>query len=223
MDPCDLRYTKHNELDSDFCDSVIDKFDSDETKSSSTILVKDIVDGQIQAKNTVDTYTRNSTSLHISGLDNWEEENEVFRQSISKNLIEYNNMCGDTGKGIGLTPLDSYMDIGYEIIRYGKDGFYQWHNDYDVNFYYGINSLWFTWHLNTLKSSAGGQIEFLDGTKIVPQQGKLTISPVHWTYSSRVKKVLTNRSSYIVSAFLYARPALPPDDSQTGTSPKQND
>ena len=216
MDFCDFIYTKNNELDSDFCDQVIDKYEEDNDKFKSTIIEKEIIDNKINGSRVYQPSIRNSTSLYISDKDNWDEENDVFRKSVGKNLYLYNKMLADTSKGIGMTSMDTYEDMGYEIIKYEKDGFYQWHNDYDVNYYHGINSLCFIWHLNTLKSGSGGEIEFLDGTKISSQKGKLIVFPVHWNISSRHKKLLSSRSKYIVMTFLYAKPPLPPN-LQTGT------
>ena len=216
MDLKDLIYIQHNELDDDFCDEVIDKYEEDNDKFKSTIIEKVQDDDGIKGNRVYQPYIRNSTSLYISDKDNWDEENDVFRKSVGKNLYLYNKMLSDTSKGIGMNPLDSYADVGYEIIKYEQDGFYQWHNDYDVNYYHGINALCFIWHLNTLKSGAGGEIEFVDSTKISSQKGKLIIFPVHWTISSRHKKILSNRSKYMVMTFLYAKPPLPPN-LQTGT------
>ena len=216
MDFCDFIYTQNNELDNDFCDEVIDKYEDDENKYKSIIIEKEIKDDKISGTKVYQPYIRNSTSLSISNNDDWKQYDDVFRRSVGKNLGKYATMLADTAKGIGLNPYDAYEDTGYEIIKYEKDGFYQWHNDYDVNMYHGVNALCFIWHLNTLKSGAGGEIEFVDSTKISSQKGKLIIFPVHWTISSRHKKILSNRSKYMVMTFLYANPPLPPN-LETGT------
>ena len=217
MDLKDFIYIQHNELDDDFCNEVIDKYEDDENKYKSVIIEKEIKDNKISGNKVYQPYIRDSISLSISGKDDWKQYDDVFKRSIVKNLGEYATMLADTRKGIGLNPHDAYEDIGYEIIKYEKGGFYQWHNDYDINLYHGVNVLCFIWHLNTLKPGSGGQIEFIDGTQVSSQKGKLIIFPVHWTISSRHKKILSNRSKYMVMTFLYANPPLPPPNLQTGT------
>jgi hypothetical protein len=217
MDFCDFIYTQNNELDDDFCDEVINKYEDDENRYKSIIIEKNKKDNKVSGTRVYEPYIRESTSLYISDKDDWKPYDDMFRKSISKNLGKYATMLAKTSKGIGLNPIDSYEDIGYEIIKYEKDGFYQWHNDYDVNLHHGVNALCFIWHLNTLKHGSGGEIEFLDGTKVSSKKGKLNIFPVHWTISSRHKKILSNRSKYMVMTFLYANPPLPPSNLQTGT------
>tara|TARA_B100000902_G_scaffold358312_1_gene373322 strand:+ start:94 stop:777 length:684 start_codon:yes stop_codon:yes gene_type:complete len=217
MDFSDFIYTQNNELDDDFCDELIDKYEEDEDKFKSIIIEKELKDNKVLGVRVHEPRIRNSTSLYIPGNDSWKPYDDVFKKSIRKNLGNYASMLADTSKGIGLNPHYLYEDVGYEIIKYEKGGFYQWHNDYDVNHYHGINSLCFIWHLNTLKSGSGGEIEFLDSTKISSQKGKLIIFPVNWNISSRHKKVLSSRSKYIVLTFLYAKPPLPPPNLETGT------
>ena len=79
----DLTYVVKNQLDKDFCEHCIEKFKKDDAK------VVGITDGGLQSD------IKKSTDLYLSKLDNWKEEDNVFFESLSKNLEIYRDWVPD--------------------------------------------------------------------------------------------------------------------------------
>ena len=58
----------------------------------------------------------------------------------------------------------------------------------------------YLFYLNTIEE--GGETEFIDGTKIKPETGKLLIFPATWTYEHR-GNVPISSNKYICTGWLY--------------------
>ena len=74
MNTDDLIYVVQNQLEKDFCKHVIEKFKTDEDKYQGLI------------GRGLDLNVKQSMDLTISDNDDWKEEDEVFFQSLNKNL-----------------------------------------------------------------------------------------------------------------------------------------
>jgi hypothetical protein len=101
------------------------------------------------------------------------------------------------------------------IMKYLKnDGHYNFHNDFLLhNIYDDILSrksdtndksescriLTYLFYLNTIDE--GGETEFIDGTKIKPEKGKLLIFPATWPYMHKGNIPLSS-NKYIVTGWL---------------------
>jgi hypothetical protein len=164
----DFIYVKHGELSKDFCNNCIEKFKLDDRKHDGMIMTG--VNHDIKV----------STDLNIILYDDWEDEQEVFSQSLLKSLDDYLDLYG------GLFPslLQPMKNSGYQIQETKPGGFYDWHDDFSVHPNGGyFRILTYIWYLNDVED--GGYTEFIDGTIIKPEMGKLILFPSTWTYLHR--------------------------------------
>lgn len=158
-----------NALSTEFCQKCIQKFQEDDNK--------DI--GKTGGGLNLDV--KRSTDLLISSFDEWAEEDTVFYQSLSKHLTEYVDKWGDWSLANAGT---QFKDTGYQIQETKPKDFYSWHNDFSWrNMDMSPRYLTFIWYLNDVTED--GYTEFIDGTKIQPEEGKLIIFPATWTYMHR--------------------------------------
>ena len=95
------------------------------------------------------------------------------------------------------------------MMKYLKnDGLYEWHNDFhllgtsigDADDKSGTcRILTYLFYLNTIDE--GGETEFIDGTKIKPEKGKLLIFPATWPYVHKGNMPVSS-NKYIVTGWL---------------------
>ena len=115
MNTDDLIYVVQNQLDKDFCEHVIEKFKNDDEKYQGLI------------GRGLDLNVKQSMDLMISESENWKEEDEVFYQSLTKNIQAYKDWVP--------YPYEHYVcdreieDSGYQIQETQPGGFYKWHHD----------------------------------------------------------------------------------------------
>ena len=160
----DLTYVVKNQLDKDFCEHCIEKFKKDDAK------VVGITDGGLQSD------VKKSTDLYLSKLDNWKEEDNVFFESLSKNLEIYRDWVPDPLQYYVLK--DEHEDTGYQIQETKPGEFYTWHHDQ-----LDTRHLTFIWYLNDVYHD--GYTEFISGLKIQPEMGKMLIFPGLWPWVHR--------------------------------------
>lgn len=165
-----LIWVAKNSLSKEFCLQCIEKFESDENRYQG--ITGDGVRLDI----------KRSTDLCISSDDNWKDEDAVFFKSLNKETKKYLNEIPDA---FGLNAVsDGFKDSGYQIQKTEPGGFYTWHNDFScTNLDDGPRYITFLWYLNDIHED--GYTEFIDGTKIQPETGKLILFPATWTYSHR--------------------------------------
>jgi hypothetical protein len=164
-------WTKKNALSSSFCRGVIQKFDRDLRKVSGTTL------GGINEN------VKKSSDIAISRVGGWENEDKIFYKSLTNSIVEYKEYLSDNL----YTDLHemNLTDTGYQIQRtIGGVGFYNWHHDFSRDELYGNRRITFIWYLNTVEGP-GGETEFIDGTKIKPEEGKLLFFPATWDFVHR--------------------------------------
>jgi len=193
MDLKKLIYVQDQVLDQDFCNHVIEKFEHDTNR------YQGVVSDCNGLNQRVDLTYKNSQDLSITILEDWKKEDDVFCQSFRTHFQNYfteMSTIGDTSFTI-----DRYHDLGFIIRKYENDqGYYNWHNDFQLSPTQGIRLLTFIWYLNDVNN--GGETEFCDGTLIKPCAGRLLIFPTSWYFVHRGKKPLTG-SKYIATAWLY--------------------
>jgi Rps23 Pro-64 3,4-dihydroxylase Tpa1-like proline 4-hydroxylase len=194
-----LIWTKNKTLSSDFCNSVIDKFENDQRKGQ----------GQVGYGRQVFTQIKKSIDLNISFYKDWKNEDIIFFNSLSEgfaNYMEHCNQCNQYfpnaffGSNLTNTMSESTQDSGYQIQKTEPGGYYKWHNDalLENNF---LRVITYIWYLNDVTD--GGYTEFSNGMKIQPEQGKMLIFPSTWTYlhqgfppKSETKYICTGWISY---------------------------
>jgi hypothetical protein len=173
--PLDVQFIQefHNALTPEFCEGIIERFESDERT----------FEGYLGNPPRVDKTIKKSRDLFISGLTDYQEEDAVFHGSLEEHLPTYLESV--------LIPINFSAfgggDTGYQIQKTDPGGFYIWHTDQSetVDSFGRLRLLTFIWYLNTIAVEDDGYTEFWDGTRIQPEQGKLLIFPATWTYAHR--------------------------------------
>ena len=193
----ELIWVKEESLSEDFCNQVINKFETDPYRKA----------GQVDQNNPrVDENLKITIDTTITHRIAWREEDEVLYKALGKALYEYEIHLQKTSKGKwNLHPSDGYQvkDTGYMVQKYKLNGFYNWHHDWCMN--EGWSRIYtYIWYINTIKEEDGGWTEFIDGTKIQPKVGSILLFPATWTYVHR--GYTTKVPKYIVTGWIYARP-----------------
>ena len=192
-----------NQLTPEFCNRVIRKFEDSGLSSPGKLS-----DGR--GNSVVNTDVKQSLDLHLSKYPKqWEYEDVVFFQSLNNCLKEYNEYLDAIDICPGVVSYTGNIDkvvkdSGYQIQKTVAGGFYDWHSDFLID-QLGVRYLTYIWYLNT--NFEGGNTEFICGTEIVPEVGKLLIFPSSWTNYHRGKPVIEGEK-YIVVGCLHVRDIL---------------
>ena len=168
----DLIFVKRNTLTKEFCSTLIDKFNSSDCKYT----------GRIGGG--IDTTVKRSTDLNVSSCENRESflyEDDILSKCLNDATKEYIGY-------LNAILLDNFFvreleDTGYQVQRTEPNGFYKWHSDDMVEAVSKTDDkitlrkriFTFIWYLNDVKNN--GYTEFIDGTKIQPEAGKLVLFP----------------------------------------------
>ena len=193
----ELIWVKEKSLSQDFCNQVINKFETDPYRKA----------GEVDQNNPrIDKNLKITIDTTITHNIAWREEDEVLYKALGKALYEYEIHLQKTSSGKwNLHPSDGYQvkDTGYMVQKYEPNGFYNWHHDWCMN--EGWSRIYtYIWYINTIKEEDGGWTEFIDGTRIQPKVGSILLFPATWTYVHR--GYTTKVPKYIVTGWIYARP-----------------
>jgi len=193
-----------NNLPNDFCKMVIDEFENEDDSNKQL--------GSVGVESKKDTRVKTSLDFGIPrGQDlQWQMIDNFLMKKLTEGLKLYSEHIKNTFPN--LPPklweiLFEHMhdDMGYQIQRTDPNGFFSWHSDFYTEKETGTRLLTFIWYLNTLQPEQEGCTEFIDGTVIKPEAGKLLIFPATWTNIHR-GCVLKSGQKYIVTGWLYIRP-----------------
>ena len=193
----ELIWVKEKSLSQDFCNQVINKFETDPYRKA----------GEVDQNNPrIDKNLKITIDTTITHNIAWREEDEVLYKALGNALYEYEIHLQKTSSGKwNLHPSDGYQvkDTGYMVQKYEPNGFYNWHHDWCMN--EGWSRIYtYIWYINTIKEEDGGWTEFIDGTRIQPKVGNILLFPATWTYVHR--GYTTKVPKYIVTGWIYARP-----------------
>ena len=193
----ELIWVKEQSLSKDFCNQVINKFETDPYRKA----------GEVDQNNPrIDKNLKITIDTTITHNIAWREEDEVLYKALGNALYEYEIHLQKTSSGKwNLHPSDGYQvkDTGYMVQKYEPNGFYNWHHDWCMN--EGWSRIYtYIWYINTIKEEDGGWTEFIDGTRIQPKVGSILLFPATWTYVHR--GYTTKVPKYIVTGWIYARP-----------------
>ena len=193
----ELIWVKEQSLSQDFCNQVINKFETDPYRKA----------GEVDQNNPrIDKDLKVTIDTTITHRIAWREEDEVLYKALGNALYEYEIHLQKTSSGKwNLHPSDGYQvkDTGYMVQKYEPNGFYNWHHDWCMN--EGWSRIYtYIWYINTIKEEDGGWTEFIDGTRIQPKVGSILLFPATWTYVHR--GYTTKVPKYIVTGWIYARP-----------------
>ena len=179
----DFIYVERDALPKSFCNNVIEKFEQDDRKRL----------GQVGGG--VCLEIKRSSDLSISELDDWKSYDQAFFKSLNGGLKKYIRFLPEEYmKHRALSELGN--DTGYQIQRTQPGDHYIWHHDQTTT-----RLVTFIWYLNDIKD--GGYTEFIDGTRIQPEAGKLIIFPATWDFLHRGVSPKTE-TKYLCTGWVHA-------------------
>ena len=180
----DFIYIQKDALPKSFCDNVIQKFELDDRKRQ----------GQVGSGVRLDI--KRSCDLSITGKEDWESYDQAFFKSLNDALKEYLRFIPE--EYIQFKALGRFEDdTGYQIQKTQPGDYYIWHHDQTKT-----RLVTFIWYLNDVKD--GGYTEFIDGTRIQPEVGKLIIFPATWDFLHRGVSPKTE-TKYICTGWVHAQ------------------
>lgn len=195
MEMRDLIQVHSNNLTPEFCEHVIQKFESDERKRPGRV-----IGDSSNSESCVQEEYKISTDLYITNLNDWKHEDRVFYDSLRQPLQDYIKYCDSINSEMVVGLEDKLTDTGYQIQRTCPGEYYSWHHDWHFDIRNGYRLFTYIWYLNDIHHE--GETEFIDGTKIKPEQGKLLFFPATWTYVHRGVSPLTE-TKYISTGWVY--------------------
>jgi Rps23 Pro-64 3,4-dihydroxylase Tpa1-like proline 4-hydroxylase len=178
MEMKDLIRVYPNNLTPEFCQHIIQKFESDDKKGPGKV----IGDGS-DSESCIQSEYKMSTDLYITKWSDWKNEDDTFYDSLRQPLINYIKYCDSINPEIVMGLENKLCDSGYQIQRTRPGEHYTWHQDWHYDMKHGYRVFTYIWYLNDVHHE--GETEFIDGTKIKPEQGKLLFFPATWTYVHR--------------------------------------
>ena len=179
----DFIYIQKDALPRSFCNNVIQKFELDDRKRQ----------GQVGSGVRLDI--KRSCDLSITGKEDWKSYDEAFFKSLNNALKEYLKFIPQ--EFIQFKALSRFEDdTGYQIQKTQPGDYYIWHHDQTT-----LRLVTFIWYLNDVKDD--GYTEFIDGTRIQPEAGKLIIFPATWDFLHRGVSPKTE-TKYICTGWVHA-------------------
>ena len=182
-----------NILPSNFCKSIIDKFEVDSDKYQGRLGMGHI---NLNIKKTLD--------LPISDRKDWDCITDPLVKYLANGLQEYFiYLENQVFKGKGLKIIekifgDNIKASGFQIQKYEKDDHFYWHTD-DSSVEKRL--LAYIIYLNTVPKENGGSTDFLNGKSIQPEEGSILIFPSTWSYIHR-GRALKSGKKYIITGFI---------------------
>ncbi len=184
-----------NSLGSTMCNNIISIFEnSNKKKAGMTISGTDL-----DTKKTTDLH-----SMYIQDNNEWVMIENIVRKELNIKIERYFYEINEPT--FICDPPPFIVDKGFQIQKYNSnDGFYRFHDDFTVE-NDKFRFLTYLWYLNDV--TEGGETEFYDGTKIIPETGKLLLFPSTWTHVHRGNMPVSN-DKYIMTGWLYSsRPII---------------
>ena len=179
----DFIYIQKDALPRSFCNNVIQKFELDDRKR------------QGQVGSGVRLEIKRSCDLSITGKEDWVSYDEAFFKSLNNALKEYLRFIPE--EYIQFKALNRLEDdTGYQIQKTQPGDYYIWHHDQTKT-----RLVTFIWYLNDVKDD--GYTEFIDGTRIQPEAGKLIIFPATWDFLHRGVSPKTE-TKYLCTGWVHA-------------------
>lgn len=190
-------YEELNTLPNVLCDYIIKEYENDDTKEP----------GCIGYERIVKTSLKKSMDLPLKHGTRWDAIHLTLREIVLKSLQKYLKHLNDNvlqsigGMGNILDPMLGNQTImtNMQVQKYEVGDYFKWHIDVGKNTHQRI--LAFIIYLNTMEDGCGGETEFIDGTIIRPEIGKLIIFPTTWTNIHRCVEI-KSCSKYILTGFV---------------------
>ena len=186
-----------NSLSPEFCQHVIDLFESEPNKKPGIYGTERKID--ISKKKTMDYML-----LYTDKNENWLKVEEQLFTEIQSKLLQYIKHLEVTTSynNFSNRHIDMLTDQGFLISRYiEKDGKFTYHTDNLIDWEHNRSRVnVFIWYLNDVVE--GGETEFWGSYKIKPEVGKLVFFPTTWTFPHCGCIPMSN-NKYIITGWLY--------------------
>ena len=176
-------WEKRNALTPDLCHRLIEKFEACPDKSHGVTANGYLPD------------TKQSTDLFISTRADFKKEDDELAKCLTRDTVEYY-------KTIPFNPFRTNLeDNGYNVQRTNPGQQYKWHHDcFGSPADNKIRLITFVWYLNDVEE--GGFTEFIDGTQVKPEEGKLLLFPAERSWVHRGTPPKSN-TKYICTGWLW--------------------
>ena len=173
-----------NALSPELCEYIINKFNTDTDHQHQGTLGLNVVNTDI--KQSIDLYINEWSDED----EEWNDIKNIFYDCLQHYFPQYINHLKSLHHGFSPFVTTNIMDTGYQIQQTKPGEFYDWHNDNNIVEYFINNHdvhrhLTYIWYLNTIPEEDDGYTEFVDGTRVQPEVGKLLFFPATWTYYHR--------------------------------------
>jgi hypothetical protein len=181
-----------NSLGESMCKEIISIFENNqELQFPGSTLIPDDINQNV--KKTTDVH-----SCVLQTNQKWMLLEPLLRNELTVKLERYFYELNNTT--FVSNPPSIMSDKGFQIQKYNaNDGFYKFHHDFNMECGRS-RCLTYLWYLNDV--TEGGETEFYEGTKIIPETGKLLIFPSTWTYVHRGNMPISN-DKYIMTGWIY--------------------
>jgi len=182
-----------NILPSNFCKSIIDKFEVDNDKHQG-----------ILGRGHINLNIKKTLDLHIANRTDWDYITDPLGKYLANGLQKYFLYLENQvfkGKGLQIVEKifgDNINCTGFQIQKYEKDDHFYWHTDDAPD---SKRLLAFIIYLNTVPDENDGTTDFLNGKSIQPEEGSILIFPATWSYVHR-GKALKSGKKYIITGFI---------------------
>ena len=142
LKPNSFVFEKHQALDVQFCQSVIERFEQN---------AQDHYPGRIGQQANENTDIKRSTDLVVSGKSHWQDVDRALFKSLGLAIREFRQQFPYFS--------GSFKDMGYGLQRTAPGEFYHWHID-GGSHEFSQRQLVGMWYLNDVVGP-GGVTEFL--------------------------------------------------------------
>lgn len=189
--------TFNQALSPEFCQEIINKFEEDKEHQMLGVFG----DGTESNDN-----VKQSTDLLLNRYEEWNGIKDILHQCLSTYLPLYMESIMTVNERLSPFMSPNIVDTGYQIQRTEPGQFYDWHNDTNIIEYFVHQRpihrhLAYIWYLNDVPEEDDGYTEFIDGTRIQPEAGKLLFFPSTWTYLHR-GVTPKNTTKYIIAGWM---------------------
>jgi len=165
VSPQSFIYAVDDAISSENCARMIEKFEACPEQQYT---------GRIGASQQVAEQVKKSTDLRISGRDDWDEFDHIFRESMARAIKSLS----------ALHPFFSsnrFKDMGYNLQRTQAGEYYHWHLDTGAG-EMGQRVLVALWYLNDVPGPGGATEFYHQNLSIQPKAGRLVLFPPFWTH-----------------------------------------
>ena len=181
-----------NSLNELLCNEIINLFENEKINhKKGRIGYNAIIDLNIK-----DTHEILLDNTLFNKNKRWEEIKSILQDELNKNILEYFLKIDN----LFMINNDIFKFSGFQIQKYIKnEGKYTYHDDftnYNNNDYRIIT---YIWYLNDVIE--GGETEFLEKYKIIPEKGKLLLFPSFWTHPHCGLMPISN-DKYIITGWV---------------------